>query len=258
MITFIIIFIFLFLWVTPSSCQKNNDNIQITLSCELDSILDKHQLIEKTYGSSRLKITYENRTNEAVYFAKISNECKTETEIGIPHFQPAILFNPPQTSITSNDYSYDTLKVNMVLGSANWEITDMLTQYEESHVGHILNNDLYFYYDTVRNYPFLRHGEIVKHLTANQTDSLIGYDDYFVFLEPGEIRTDSFDISGLRYFGGHYYFIICEQPDSIVVDQKYDEGQKRWNLIKMPYPDSIEKYRLYTDPIESNVLSVDF
>ena len=253
-----IVIIFLLWGVTPSSCRKDNEIVQITASCELDSILDKHLLLEKTTDSSILKITYENRTNEAVYFAKINNECKTQIGIGIPHFQAAILFNPPQTSITSNDYSDDTLKVNMVLGSDNWEITDARIQYEESHVGHILNNDLYFYYDTLRNYPFLRHGKIVKYLTANQTDSLIGYDDYFVFLEPGEIHSDSFDISGLRYFGGHYYFIICGLPDSIVVDQKYDEGQKRWNLIKMPYPDSIEKYRLYTDPIESNVLSVDF
>lgn len=242
---------------TSLSCQKNNANVHILVSCELDSFLDNNQLIEKKYGLSKLKITYENRTNEAIYFAKISNECKTELGIGIPHFQPAIFFYPPQTSITNNDYSDDTLNVNMVIGDAYWEITDGLTQ-EEPPVGHILNNDLYFYYDTVRNNSFLRHWEILNNITSNHTDSLLGYDDYFVFLEPGEIHADEFDISGLRYFGGHYSFLISRRSDSIVVDQKFDEEQKIWNLIKMPYPDMIGIYKLYTGPLESNVLSVDF
>ena len=46
--------------------------------------------------------------------------------------------------------------------------------------------------------------------------------------------------------------------NSIVIEEKYDEVLKRGIQVTKPFPESIGIYKLYTGPIESNVLSVDF
>ena len=46
--------------------------------------------------------------------------------------------------------------------------------------------------------------------------------------------------------------------NSIIIEEKYDEVLKHFIQVTKTLPMYVGKYKLYTGPIESNVLSVDF
>lgn len=91
------------LWFIPLYGQ----GVYVTISAEMDSIICENQLSEIDSSLLRLKITYDNRTNDAVYFAKVGNECRLDDRIGVPRFLRVGFMNPPQTEVSNIDYSND-------------------------------------------------------------------------------------------------------------------------------------------------------
>lgn len=91
------------LWFIPLYGQ----GVYVTISAEMDSIICENQLSEIDSCLLRLKITYDNRTNDAVYFAKVGNECRLDDRIGVPRFLRVGFMNPPQTEVSNIDYSND-------------------------------------------------------------------------------------------------------------------------------------------------------
>ena len=253
----IILIISILLWFIPVYGQ----GVYVTVSAEMDSTVCEDQLSEIDSSLLRLKITYENRTNDAVYLVKVGNECRLDGRIGVPRFLRVSLMNPPQTEISNINYSNDTLLVQISRGEyEHWEVLYKPVQIESEYVDHLgLNDDLYLFYDTLRHFPFNRHKELVNDMIAYKTDFLIKYDTFFVFLKPGEKYSDYFDISGLVYFKGHYSFEIRDSHwlNGIIVDNKYDEELKRWYQVIEPYPEKVGIYKYYTGPVISNVFFID-
>lgn len=264
---------------TILSCSfwGKGQNVYITISAEIDSTVLDNQTTNDDC-QCHLKITYENNTDTAIYFEKVMKDVQMENEIGVPQFIGGGLYNPPKTTISTIDYSNDSIIITIPLGpNQRWSAYSNIT-FSSSSIIHVLEEDLEIYYDQLyhnsypnKTYTFSNeliqqahssghYKELVNDFIENQTDSLAKYSDFFVFLKPKETYSDYFDMSGFIYFRGHYSFMIRDNywHNSIIIEEKYDEVLKRGIQVTKPFPESIGIYKLYTGPIESNVLSVDF
>ena len=254
-----------------------SQNVYVSISSEMDSMILGKQSRKTDYCQYRLKISYENKTDSAIYFNKVVKDIQIGNNIGFPQFNGSSLYNPPKKSISSINYSNDTSVIVIPLNLNDpWRVfSDSIYSYNTRNS--LLEDDLEIFYDSLYynslseksassftslywKHTLGRRREFINDFNAHQTDSLIKYNDFFVFLKPGETYSDYFDMSGFVYFKGHYCFMVKKNywSDSIVVDVKYNDELKRNLQVTEPLPNSIGIYKLYSRPVISNVLYVDF
>jgi len=255
-----------------------SQNVSINITIEKDSNVISFQPTETDYCPRRLKITYENRTDSAIYFEKVMKDIQLCKGIGLPLFRSPILSNPPISKYSSYDYSTDTTVIAIPLGPNETWTSFSDSTFSSSSRKFVLDKDLELYYDSLYFNSFQyqsfqsqdefifqahslgRYKDLVNDFTSHRIDSLSKYTDFFVFLGPGETYSDYYDISGFEYFKGHYFFMITRNywPNSIVIEERYSEVLKRGIQLTVRFPDSAGIYKLYTGPIVSNVLSITF
>ena len=113
---------------------EKSQSVNITISAEIDSI------VQTTNDDCQyhLKITYENNTDTAIYFEKVMKDVQMENEIGVPQFIGGGLYNPPKTTVSTIDYSNDSIIITIPLGpNETWSAYSNIT-FSSSSIIHVL------------------------------------------------------------------------------------------------------------------------
>jgi hypothetical protein len=85
---------------------------------------------------------------------------------------------------------------------------------------------------------------------------------YFVFLKPGEIHTDTFNIIAFKLIKGNFTFSIGEniitETEYVDMGHVWNETQKRLIRQTVKLPDKVGNFNLYTGAVLTNNLQISF
>jgi len=84
--------------------------------------------------------------------------------------------------------------------------------------------------------------------------------DRFVFLDPGEIYSESYNLIGFQLVGGNFTFTINKNSlkDYVYTEPIWDNNQSKYMEIKTELPIEVGNYKLYYGNFCSNEISLNF
>ena len=200
----------------------------------------------------KLNIRYRNMSNTNYYFLKISDDRN-----GLPRIGCDISIHPSFSNFDEymhwktdylerakehGNYAYRNFYVSVggfFSYNRGWEVYSDAVYYslfsdeEQESEDCIINCNLRDIYE------YMYHGNSLKYeieiMSFSSTDltpeNILGaVKDQFVFLEPGEIYVDTYDLSGFKLVEGCFTFVI-NQPtfmDSVLVESIWDDTLSEW------------------------------
>ncbi len=231
--------------------------VSIELSIEWKKTKSNNWKTYKLKETPFLNIKYVNNSNDSIYFGKPNKYFDFVTL--------AIICNRNKIKKDSNyfkklkktDGNY-TVNISYKYFDNLWEVLDENEKYNEEHESSYLNLDLqdiyrllYKKYKPVSN-PFFNNNKI----DINKESIMSQLKDFFIFLKPNQIYSDSYDLTGFKILGGNYNFILTniELVDS--VETVFLEDEKVYKKEKLPM--KINGFNLYVGKVNTNNISVNF
>ena len=246
-LTIIFIFFPLFMFSQPL-------NINLSVKWEkVENVFYRDSLCDTPF----LCITYENNTDQNIYFHKVCNSLTGFPSLPIPgllEYSRDEYLNPNYLKRAKSyiNFSEDSFYVDMGgqgLYEEGWEIMPLCSDINKERTTHPINGE-------IRNINSLK-GNVDPDLFPSLLDSaqiLNSYKEQFVFLRPKEKHVDVFNLYAFYLIGGDFTFAISQyyKPNIISVRLEGIEiGEKE-------LPVFIDRYLLYKGDFISNRLRLKF
>jgi hypothetical protein len=225
-----------------------------------------------------LSITYRNNSDVNIYFPKASdsrNELPMLIKGSLVQYPIEEYLNPDYLKRAKLHGDYTNKKYKVLIGGSplflkSWLVEkdtlnkDTLnTEYEDEI--DIINDELaniYEYMHQLNSNTLSDSIGMTKQyfsITDITPDKIIGeFKNRFIFLKPEESITDIYNLYGFSLLKGTYTFHV--DPNSIkgeVLTPVWD-NQSNYLEVKTALPLKVGKYILYTEPIRSNKIILEF
>jgi hypothetical protein len=172
-----------------------------------------------------------------------------------------------EKAISHSDYS--NINYNVKIGgdpvyNKGWIIENDTVISEEREIDYV-NDDLADIYEYIyQNMDHPHRADSALYLDYKSSDItekgiLTKLKSEFVFLKPGEVYTETYNLIGFKMVGGNFDFRI--QEDSLygfVYTPIWDEKRKKWIETKTDLPKKVGSYTLYKGKFCSNSVGVTF
>ena len=217
----------------------------------------------------KLHFTYRNLSSTSYYLLKIC-----DNRDGLPWINCGIIGNYEFSLRWSDAYirntelhnRYENQKYNVIIDRTllcDWEICVDSIDFNKEHGFNFINCDFGYIYDYIFFNNLSKNN--YKKFQFSQSDFteesiLVASKDQFVFLKPGEIYVDTFNLAGFKLVKGLYTFVI-KQPffmDSVLVESIWDDTLSEWKEERIFLPDKVGEYQLYSGPFYTNSVTVTF
>lgn len=219
-----------------------------------------------------LIITYRNMSDTNYYFQKVS-----ESRIGLPMLPIGHLLQYPIEEYLNPDYlkrakmygKYSGENYTVIFGgssfSKGWIVVNDTSNIEVEQEIDLINDDLANIYEYIyrENYDKQRDSlnEYNTHYTLSDTVPKLILDkfkDKFVFLRPGEIYTDTYNLVGFKLVKGCFTFNIIPYLPAYVYTTIWDKSQSKYIEVKIELPKVVGNYKLYSGSFNSNKIAITF
>lgn len=215
-----------------------------------------------------LNIIYRNNSEMPLYFLKVSQERKGLPQITRSSLPGQIVSN--KSALKYANYSGNSYIIE--LGTSynyldGWEILPDTLNSGLEHEIDIINDDLADIYEYIFNKTSTEYTDINKERKLHFNKSEINPDgilksinDHFVFLNPGEIYTESYNLLGFQLVRGSFTFIINQNDlkDYVFTEPIWDNNQAKYIETKAYLPEKVGKYKLFYGDFNSNETTIKF
>jgi len=233
--------------------------ISVELSIQWKRESPTFSLTENDFCVPYLHITYRNNSDDALYFLKVSQSMNNFPEFVIGEI--LVNNNPTLYGNYSNEHFLVSLGASPHFLNA-WEVIPDTLDPNEEHEIPIINDDLENIYKSLSNNYLDSLSEIKTHYTASDIRPEVILDkfkDKFVFLGPGEIYTDTYNLVGFTLVKGGFTFYICPYlPTYVYTTPIWDKSQSKYIETKTMLPKLVGEYKLYSGNFNSNKISITF
>ncbi len=213
-----------------------------------------------------LIITYRNNSDSNLYFSRVSN-----SRCGLPNLPYGTLFqypieeylNPNYLKRAKNHGNYSNNNYTVEISNSahlfkGWYVYNDTVDFSISHAIDFVNDELadiyeYMYIENCRENNDSSN-MLKTHYSASEItpeNILHRFKDLFVFLKPGEIYQDNYNLIAFKLLKGNFTF--CVEP--FLPDYIYAE---LFNKIKTPLPKVVGEYNLYSGNVNSNKITIAF
>lgn len=217
-----------------------------------------------------LKISYRNNSEIPFYFLKIS-----QGREGLPQITRStrVMQKALNESFLSQALNHGN-KYKVELGASNnylnaWEIILDTLNLGKEHEIDAINDDLADIYDCIliKTSPkytnLFKDAEIKLHyskLEITEDGILKSINDHFVFLDPGEIYTESYNLIGFQKVGGSFTFVVNqnEMENFVYTEPVWDDKQTKYSQTRAYLPEKVGKYKLFYGDFYSNETTISF
>lgn len=203
-----------------------------------------------------LSITYRNNTDDHLYLKKLTN-----SERGFPKMSYISTVRYDYSKIPNKqDYSNDDFII--MLSDSSWEIGDPEEIYTE-HASHIVNGYIahwneYVYMTYIKqkkyNFRFFKESDFSSQYISDYAKNK------FLFLKPGEVYIDKYNLFAFQLAGGKYTFQFYQNSlqEEVELKSQRDEVKKVYFSPMLKLPKEINGYKLYHGRFKSNKLTLKF
>ena len=267
-ILFLYIVFLLFVKVISAQC------VSVELSVKWDKGYDVfHE--DSIICIPMLCITYRNNSNNSYYFLKVSN-----SRLNSPIFSSGTFLQYPYQEYLHPDYmgralrhsNYSNQKYRVIIWSSplynsGWFIEKDTFNTDTERVIDYINDELANIYEYTYRKSCAEHLDSPKmtkvFFSASEITprNILGaIRDRFVFLKPGEIYSDTFNIIGFKMLKGCYTFYIDQNTFLSYVNSepKWDKSLSKYIDTIIPLPPEVEGYKLYSGSFNSNKVVITF
>ena len=263
----------LFVLLCCSSLIAQNVSIELSIHWQVEKDIFNE---DTTVNTPFLSVTYRNNSDENLYFKKIPSP----DEVGVPETGYRMLLNRSADEILNwrrraeislelspmfigNKYVVDIGNFRFCLETWNI-VNEMDTCRNESDIG-LINDDISEIHQYIYHKKYTERLRIASKLQFKKEDlsedSIMNVNrNYFVFLKPKEIYTDTFNLIAFQLIKGHYTFGIGENsiPDFVEIEYIWDNEKSYWLEQTAKLPVKVGEYHLYSGSFFTNTLTVDF
>ncbi|HEY4787668.1 MAG TPA: hypothetical protein VIH57_16540 [Bacteroidales bacterium] len=256
------IFLFSFTGLYP---QKLSIELSIEWKQEVGLLKDIYQNGCNNSCIPYLSITYRNNSDDSVYFLKPS-----ASERGFPPIM-SVIFNLSEnkndtTAESFPNYSgkeYYVYIYNSPDCGKIWEVTSDTNILSQGHTQEQINEELaevhrLFDRQSDSDIDTLYFNCPSKKEDMEEETLLIKYKSNFIFLKKGEVFTEKYNLIGFYILGGNFEFGIHPDylHDFIYGEESWDKKQEIWVFKKMPLPEHLNGYKLYSNSFLTNTVSL--
>ncbi len=248
-----------------------------SVSIELSAKWNKRYDIFKkdsTIYVPELIITYRNNSDTNYYFRKVS-----DSRCGLPMLPWGSLIQYPiedylnpnylKRAIIHGNYANDNYTV--IIGessfSKGWIVVNDTSNIDVEQEIDMINDDLADIYEYIYRENFCKHPDSIEWRKTYFSVSditpekiLNKFKDRFVFLRPGEINTDTYNLVGFKLLKGCFTFYL--EPNSlkeyVITEPNWNNNQLKFIEIKTALPIEVDNYKLYSGNFNSNKIIITF
>lgn len=220
-----------------------------------------------------LIITYRNISDTNYYFQKVS-----DSRCGLPMLPWGSLLQYPIEEYLNPNYlerakmhgNYSGENYTVIIGgssfSKGWICVNDTSNIEVEQEIEMINDDLADIYEYIYRENFKKQSDSLNELKIYYTESdvvpkmiLDKFKDKFVFLRPGEIYTDNYNLVGFKLLKGCFTFYISPYlPEYVYSTPIWDKNQSKYIEIKTALPKVVGEYKLYSGNFYSNNITITF
>jgi hypothetical protein len=251
-----------------------NVSIQLSVHWQLEQdIFDEDSVV----NTPMLNVTYQNNGSENIYFKKVSLPDETgapQTGYGsLMHYPYEEWLNPNwrMRAKAALSFSKFTAGNNYIVKigisqfcTGPWDIVNEADTCIECETD-LINDNISNIHEFIKHKKQTeRFGDYSKSQFNKEDlseDSILNAcSKYFVFLKPGEIHTDTFNIIAFKLIKGNFTFIIDETivTEYVYIEYFLDEIQKRLIQPTAKLPDKVGIFNLYKGVVLVNNLQISF
>ncbi len=242
-----------------SSMHLFSQCISVELSILWERESHPFSLNENDFCVPQLHITYRNNSDDAFYFLKVSQSVNNFPQL--VRSGTLANYNPTQYG------NYSNMQFLVKLGASPhyldaWLVMPDTLDPNKEHEIPTINDDLADIYGSLSNSYSGSLNEFITHYTASDILPeviLDKYKDKFVFLRPGEIYTDTYNLVGFKLLEGCFTFYISPYlPAYVYTTPIWDKNQSKFLEIKTALPKVVSEYKLYSGNFNSNKITITF
>lgn len=213
-----------------------------------------------------LSITYRNNSETSIYFLKVS-----DSHLGYPLLPRGLLLQYPYEDYINPDYrkrainhgnysgkDFKVIILNRPYYNKSWEVFNDTLAPDGEYVTDIINDDLVDIYEYIFHKHFQKETDSLKtqkptfSINESSTGNIVLDNiERFVFLKPGETYSNTFNLIGFQKVGGSFTFDILSSgfDDYVFTD---------YSSCKIPLPNQVDGYKLYSGSFKSNKITITF
>lgn len=229
---------------------------------------------DSTIYYPELIITYRNNSDTNYYFQKVS-----DSRSGLPILPWGTLFQytieeylkPNYLKRAKTHCNYANYNYKVIIGgnasfSKSWIVVNDTVNIEVEQEIDMINDDLADIYEYIYREIFSKKPDSLNEFKTYFTESDIQPDvildkfkDKFVFLKPGEIYIDTYNLVGFKLLkGGFTFYISPYLPTYVYTTPIWDNNQSKYTETKTMLPKLVGEYKLYSGNFNSNKISITF
>jgi len=226
---------------------------------------------DSTVCTPKLHIIYRNNSKTNYYLLKVA--C---SKAGLPIVPYGSLIQYPIEEYLHPDYlkrakrhgNYANVNYHVIIGGMpsykqGWIIENDTIDYQNENEIDMINDDLADIYEYIYRKQYSDSiKEIKTHFSIadiSPYEILNKVKDQFVFLKPGEIYQDRYNLIGFKMVGGNFDFSIqADRLYGFVYTDKWDTKQTKWIYTKTDLPNKVGEYTLYKGQFYSNTIGIKF
>lgn len=228
---------------------------------------------DSTIYYPELIITYRNNSDTNYYFQKVS-----DSRCGLPMLSCGTLLQYPIEEYLNPNYlkrakihgNYTNENYTVIIGensfSKGWIVVNDTSNIDIEQEINMINNELADIYEYIYRENFNKQPDSLSKYKTHYIESdivpdviLEKFKDKFVFLKPGEIYTDTYNLVGFKLLKGCYTFYVNPfLPEYVYTTPIWDENQSKYIEIKTVLPQVVGEYKLYSGKFNSNKISITF
>ncbi|RLD87419.1 MAG: hypothetical protein DRJ02_06430 [Bacteroidetes bacterium] len=256
--------IFLLIAISFSCFQLLSQCISVELSVFWDNKINPFSLNADKFCVPYLNITYRNNSDDSLYFLKVSQKVNDFPII----LRGGIIEKNEVNNKLIKYGNYSKSQYLVRLGASPyylnaWEVISDSIDPNKEHEIAIINDELADTYASLYNNYSDSINKIKIDYSASEItpeEILNKLKDKFVFVEPGEIYTDTYNLIGFKLLKGCYTFSV--EPNSFLdyVNTSFFGGNNQMKYIyrKTTLPKVAGKYTLYTGKFNTNKITITF
>lgn len=255
--------IVLLIVVLFSSLQLYSQSISVNLSTHWskgENPLSSNDSICIPY----LDITYCNNSEKGLYLMKVVQQRNGFLIIPLSPNTSKRKVTPGEL-IRYGDYSEDHYKIKLSSSPFNVNALEVIPDtidYHEEHEVSYINDDLFYIYDYLSGKKKTQvNNEELGYLNSDVTSEKIlnEFSDKFVFLKPGEIYTEAYNLIAFKLVRGTFTFYVDPNLKAYVYGSAvWDKSQLRYTYEEIALPLDVGGYKLYADSIVANKVTITF